>query len=150
VFRRILVPVDGSSHAERALAEAADLVRAGGGGLTVMTAVPDISPWLLGGMGLGTVDPTALLEESERQYAALLDGALESLPEGVTAERVLAHGPAGPAIVNQVEAGGHDLVVMGSRGRGGVASLLLGSVSHHVLQAAPAAVLVVHGDEQPG
>jgi nucleotide-binding universal stress UspA family protein len=144
VFRSILVPVDGSEQAGRALAEAVDLARASGAALTLMTSVPDLSPWVVGSAGYGGVDIGELTREAEQRHRELLDetagkaGGLEQPPQ-----TLLAHGAPGPAIVDQIEAGGHDLVVMGSRGRGNIGSLVLGSVSHHVLQAGKAAVLVV-------
>ena len=56
-------------------------------------------------------------------------------------ERVLVEGPPAEAILDQ--AGDAELIVIGQHGRGAVSSLVLGSVSHHVLQHARCPVLVV-------
>jgi nucleotide-binding universal stress UspA family protein len=144
VFRSILAAIDGSAHASRALDEAADLARATGATLTVLTSVPDLATWTSIGAGYAGVSLQSLVDQTEKECRTLLDDAAQRVGDGVEVAKVLAHGPAGPAIVDQVGAGGHDLVVMGSRGRGDVAALLLGSVSHHVVHAAPVAVLIVH------
>ena len=145
MFQNVLVPIDGSRHAERALLEAVDLVQAVGARLTVMTSVPDISSWTAVAAAFSPEVVQSLTDQAEKEYRAILENATGSLPPGLEAERVIAHGPAGPAVVAQIEAGRHDLVVMGSRGRGDAAALLLGSVSHYVAHASRAAVLVVHG-----
>jgi nucleotide-binding universal stress UspA family protein len=49
-------------------------------------------------------------------------------------------------VIRQIEVGHHDLVVVGSRGRGAVRSSLLGSVSHNILHHSPVPVLIVHDD----
>ena len=51
--------------------------------------------------------------------------------------------PVLPALLRQIEQGHHDLVVMGSRGRGAFRSALLGSVSHYVLHHSPVPVPIV-------
>jgi len=145
VFRNILVAIDGSAHAERALAEAVDLALRNNATLTVMTSVPDPSSWLLGGAAYsGGVDFEALGKETEQEYAKLLDDSVHSLPQELSVTKVLARGRPGQTILDRLHAGHHDLVVMGSRGRGEVRAVLLGSVSHQVLNASPAAVLIVH------
>jgi nucleotide-binding universal stress UspA family protein len=147
MFRNILVAIDGSAHATRALEEAADIAVAMNARVTLLASVPDPSPWIASGAYAAPTLLDSLSEAAEREYDSMLLEAVGSLPEGLPAERVLAHGAPGPNIVKRVHEGNHDLVVMGSRGRGNLRSLMLGSVSHHVLHASPVPVLVVHADE---
>jgi nucleotide-binding universal stress UspA family protein len=146
-FRNILAAIDGSAHGARALAEAIDLAQTHNAALTVMTCVPDPSVWLVtGGAYGGQLNYEAITAETEREYRELLERSVAEVPEDLPVTKILAHGRPGERILEQVQTAGHDLVVMGSRGRGQMRSLLLGSVSHHVLNASPAAVLIVHAD----
>ena len=152
MFHRILVALDGSEHAERARGGAADLADHAQAQLTLMTVVTDPYTRVVGGGGGGYVPPVTLDEltrEAEAQYRAMLDAAVAALPEGLNTDTVLVHGAPVTAILQQIDAGDHDLVVLGSRGRGEVKSLLLGSVSHDVLQASPVPVLAVHLPRDP-
>jgi nucleotide-binding universal stress UspA family protein len=144
MFHRILVALDFSSHAQRALAEAIDMAHATNAQLTVMTVVPTVSEWALGGEFAAPVNLEELRQQTERSYMAMLDAAIDTVPEDLPVTRIFRHGAASTVIVDEASAGGHDLIVMGSRGRGEIRSLLLGSVSHHVLQASPVPVLIVH------
>jgi nucleotide-binding universal stress UspA family protein len=144
MFRRILVALDSSPHAEKALAEAIDLARTSNGTLTVMTVVPQLSAWALLGASEAPLDLAQLNGQMERACQSMLGAAVETVPDDVLVRTVVKHGAAGAAIVDEASAGDYDLVVMGSRGRGELRSLVLGSVSHHVLQTSPIPVLVVH------
>jgi len=148
MFRNVLVAIDGSDHAARALAEACDLAQRSNATLTVMTCVPDPSSWFVGSAAYaGGIDFDALAAESEQEYRRLLDRAVDRLPEDISVTKLLVHGPPGERILEQANKRGHDLIVMGSRGRGAMRSLLLGSVSHHVLNAGRTAVLILHAED---
>jgi nucleotide-binding universal stress UspA family protein len=144
VFRDILVAVDGSSHAERALSEAIDLARQSEGSLTLVTVVPQLTTWALGSGFTPAVDYQTLYDDLEGEYRKMLDAAQAKVPPEVRSQALLLEGRPGQAIVGQAKSGGHDLVAMGSRGRGELRSMVLGSVSEEVLHASPVPVLVVH------
>ncbi|MGH2969404.1 MAG: universal stress protein [Solirubrobacteraceae bacterium] len=143
MFRRLLVAFDGSSHAQQALAEAIDLARTNSGTLTVIAVAPEPSVWAMSGYDV-PIDVDRVSKEMEREYRSMLDGAASSVPADLPVTKILKRGAAGPVIADEANVGDHDLVVMGSRGRGELRSLLLGSVSHRVLQASHVPVLVVH------
>ena len=129
MFRRLLVAFDGSSHAQRALAEAVDLAQTNRGRLTVMTVVPEPSAWALGSGYEPAVNLNDLSRQIEREYQAMLDATVDTVPSDLPVKKVLTRGAAGPAIVAEARASDHDLIVMGSRGRGELASLCCSAAS---------------------
>lgn len=140
MFQAILVAVDGSEHAERAFREAVDLARAEGAALTVITVM---SPAPLPVPAVPYAAPAPRYpEELEREAQAIVEAAAAAVPEGIPVTTAVCRGSPGPAIVDRIAEGGHDLAVLGSRGRGAIRSLFLGSVSHYVLHHSPVAVLI--------
>ena len=143
-FRRLLVAIDGFEQSDRALAEAIAMASTHNARITVIAVIPEPSAWAFAGVGYGTpLDPVAVDREVERAYQRILQAAVDRVPQEVSVTTVLKRGAAGPAIVDEARVGGYDLIVVGSRGRGELRSLLLGSVSHHVLHASRVPVLVV-------
>ena len=144
MLRRLLVAFDGSASSQHALDEAIELARASHGSVTVMTVAPE--PSRLWSAGLGYADPLdldGLGDQVERQHRSMLDRVVSTLPVDVPVFSILRRGAAAPALIEEAHTKDHDVIVMGSRGHGELRSLLLGSVSHHVLQVSPIPVLVV-------
>ena len=144
MFRNILVAIDGSADADRALGHAIDLADSEHAKLTLFSAVPAPPPYAYatpGAAALSDLDEQARAETDE-----IVRAALERVPNDVSVTSVVTTEPAKPALLKQIAEGGHDLVVMGSRGRGAVRSALLGSVSHHVLHHSDVPVLIVHAE----
>jgi nucleotide-binding universal stress UspA family protein len=141
VFRSILVAVDGSTHSARAIEEAVDLARSVDGRLTIISVGTHPVVWP---SPYQTVLSDAELEEGAQ---AVLDDAAAKVPDDVSVARLVRIGRPADVIVATAKEGHHDLIVMGARGRGAAKSLLLGSVSHAVLNQSPAAVLIVHADQ---
>lgn len=136
---RIVVGVDGSHNASRALGWALDEAR------LRQTTVVAVHAWHL--PYDGTHPYTALAfdpDRFEREARSVLDRAVHAENNsGLAApvETILAHGSAAAALLEiAVNA---DLLVVGARGLGGFSGLLLGSVSHQVSHHAPCPVVIV-------
>jgi len=147
VFHNILVAVDGSPHADRALSEAIDIARGARARLTIITAVAEPRTGVTVALAAGAAASLgpALLREGDR----IVRAAADRVPDDISVTTILTEDPIRSAILNRVREGHHDLVVMGSRGRGAVRSAVLGSVSHYVLHHSPVPVLVVHAVPDP-
>jgi nucleotide-binding universal stress UspA family protein len=144
MFHNILVAIDGSPDADEALAQAIDLAESEHARLTLFSGVAEPSAVAYAGLS-GDVAAT-LARDAEADSRAILRVAVERVPELVSVTSVLGRAPVRPTLLRLINDGGHDLVVMGSRGRGALRSVLLGSVSHFVLHHSPVPVLIVHAD----
>jgi nucleotide-binding universal stress UspA family protein len=144
MFLNILVAVDGSPHAARALDEAVDLARTQHSRLTLISVASRTAWRLMAGPYTGLL-PTQ--EDADKEAAATLKEAAGTLDDDMTVTTIVGQGAAAAAIIKRAADGGHDLIVMGSRGRGGAAAALLGSVSHSVLNHSHVPVLIVHADD---
>lgn len=148
----ILVSYDGSADAQAAIDRAAQLMP---GTATIVLTVwePFLdmmarSGSMTVGMGFGGTyvdDPQVDVANERAARDCAAEGAARASLAGLVAEpRVARRGhEVGQAILAVAEEVDADAIVMGTRGRGGLKSFLLGSVSHEVVQHADRAVLVV-------
>jgi nucleotide-binding universal stress UspA family protein len=146
MFHSILVSIDGSSHSEQALSEAIDIAQACRARLTLITAVRACPSWAYSPVSAGAA--RQLSAEFEREAQKAMCEAVDRVPDDLPVTKIITHDPIRSALMKQIEEGRHDLLMMGSRGRGAVASSLLGSVSHHALNHSPIPVLIVHAREE--
>jgi nucleotide-binding universal stress UspA family protein len=147
---KIVVGIDGSKESRLALRWALEEAKLRGATLRV------VHTWSLPhtGAGPGTaMQPQALTQaiDDDRVAAAdLIDSELAAAGidrGGVTIEPVVVEGPAASALLAESESA--ELIVVGSRGRGGFKGLLLGSVSHQTAQHASCPVVIVRHDSAP-
>jgi nucleotide-binding universal stress UspA family protein len=144
MFRNILVSIDGSVHADHALGEAIDLARATRGRLTLLTAVSHPSPWA--GSTISGAAASVSAADLEREAVEIMRQGVERVPDDVPVTTVVSREPIKAALMHEIKSSKHDLLVMGSRGRGALTASLLGSVSHYALHHSPIPVLIVHAD----
>jgi nucleotide-binding universal stress UspA family protein len=135
-FRDILVATDFSANAGCALEWAVELARRHGARLQVVHAVEAMAT---------TVIPLAMQQELARSL-----GVVENIARSaqVPVRCTTSSGRAWEVIVRAADEVGADRLVMGARGRGAYARLLLGSTADRVVRAAAAPVLTIHPDHQ--
>lgn len=143
MFKKILVPVDGSDTSIAAMGRAVALARAFDG---TVTAVSVIDPYPFTGVGTDLAyGQEQYLVAANNEAAAALDAARHAASGlGYQVEVLVVEGHAiHRGIVETAENIDADLIVMGSHGRRGLEKLVLGSVTQRVLGDATIPVLVV-------
>jgi nucleotide-binding universal stress UspA family protein len=138
----IVVGIDGSHHSTRALEWALKEAALQHAALTVLTVHSvAASPWTGNPVILGadSEDQEKLLRAAEELTAKVTQELGDSRPDSVTV-RAIAGFPAKELIEASKDA---DLVVVGSRGAGGFAKLMMGSISSQLVEHAHSPVVVV-------
>lgn len=143
-MKRIVVGVDGSEHAARALARALDEARLRGAEVVVVHATPE--PLMFADPVRAPPPSPQVLREAG---VTLIEQSLAAVnTEGIAIERVVMVGHTSQVLCDVAQ--GADLLVVGSRGYGGFRGLLVGSVTHQVVAHATCPVLVVVPEARHG
>jgi len=147
MFTRIVVPLDGTEHAELALPVAARIARATGGSLLLVRVVlPPVEYGTYGFSQTIIVDPT-LYEVSLDEATTYLSEVLsrnQSLLAGIKTETEGISGATSPTIFQEVRLYHADLVVLCSRGETGLKRWVFSSMAQQAVRHSPTPVLVLN------
>lgn len=139
-YHRILVALDDSPAAASAFHHAVGIAREQHARLTLVTVVH--SPSIL--VAAAGISPAALLDEMQAEAAARLRALASGAPEEISLTTVVRDGDPAEEILAMLIEEPFDLLCMGARGRGRLATTVLGSVSAAVLHRSPTSVMVLH------
>jgi len=142
--QRILVPLDGSKLAERALPHAQTLAQAHGAEILLVRIVEPPSDLEVAELYVAWESPEKLYRHRQTAAEQYLGRVQERLSEaGVHGEMYVNEGHAAEMILKAAESEGVDLIVMSTHGRSGVARWVYGSVAGKVLHGAPCPLLLI-------
>ena len=140
MIKKILLPTDGSEHAAKTVKYASDLAKTLNASVEVMYAYQSSVVLRKRAAAMMEEYKQALSEDAKE----IVEEVAEKLKvDGIAVSAVVVEGPAAEAILRAAEESQPDLIVMGSRGAGGFANMLLGGVAEHVMRYSTTPVLVV-------
>lgn len=151
MIERILVALDGSEPADKALDFALDLAEKYSAEIVLLSVIPPVAvpTTVYAASGARTLAPVVTekhLKEVEDRYEKVLSEALKKANEikpSLNVSTKLVEGRPSERIVETAKEGSFDIVVMGSRGLGGIKGFFLGSASDRVADEAACPVLIV-------
>lgn len=143
MYHKILLPLDGSRHSERALQEVIKICQGQEKEyhVTLFHVVPALTPGVYEFMQNTDIDVDGVIRRQGEEVLAKASDALKAA--GIPFYMDVKIGDPAQEIYIQSKYENYDLIVMGSRGMGTFKELMLGSVSHKVLQHAECPVLIV-------
>ena len=145
MFHSILVPVDGSEGAKKALDVACQLASQANVTLHILNVPEELAHETMLVWGIGAIAIEASNQERENISQQVIAKAAEAArAKGISqVETVIAQGDPARTIVNEAKRRGVEAIVMGSRGLSNLRGLVVGSVSHKVSHIADCTVITV-------
>ena len=143
IYRRILIPTDGSRNAQAAVVRGVELAKMLGAEVTIMSII-DVQAVVSVQQGLGLPDVYGYQQKSAEAAAEAALKAAERA--GVQARAVVRRGSPALDIIEASK--DHDLVLMATRGLTGARHLLLGSVAEKVIRFSACPVMIIRTTEQ--
>ena len=138
MIKNVLVPVDGSEGADRAIEQAIMIAKMCDAKINFLY-VANINQ-----LAINAVLSDAILDSVTKAGNVILERAMEMVPEGILKESFSDTGAPAVVVLDFAESNNIDLIIMGrSRGLGVVKGVLLGSVSQYVVEQAKCPVMVV-------
>lgn len=146
MYKNILCAIDGSEHSLRAATQACEMAQQSGGALTFIVVT---KPFKISAEAKKYLENESLLGEATYIVAPMTEKVLDEAKRCARKAGIedlktkILEGQAARKIVEYAKLEKCDAIVLGSRGRGDVESLLLGSVAHKVSSLAPCTVILV-------
>lgn len=138
IYRRILLPVDGSESAQKAMKTGLELAKMLGAEVTAISVV-DMTSFSQTAQGYMLPDLYVYADKAAEASVKEVIQAGESM--GVNVKGIVSRGSPAEDIIDR--SGEHDLIIMGTHGRSGVSHALIGSVAERVVRFASCPVMVV-------
>ncbi len=150
MFKKILVPLDGSALAEKALPVAIHLAKHMQSELTLLSVAQQESVAVIEPMGYGVWLPNETLAEIRQELEKYLAQTVKKYKTAnVSMNYHLEMGDEAGGIIDTAVSQQTDLIIMSTHGRSGISRWLLGSVTEKVLHQAPCPLLILRDDVLP-
>jgi nucleotide-binding universal stress UspA family protein len=148
VYRKIMVPLDGSKMAECVIPHVETVAKLGNASVELVHVIEQIELPTRGGIAL-SVDDLKQIEEHSKQQAEtyLLEVARRLKIAGIKSHSKLLTGKAADSLVDYIQGNEFDLIIMATHGRSGISRWFWGSVADKILYSSKTPVLLVRPPE---
>lgn len=150
MYKKVLVPLDGSALAEGALGDLKEIAKAFKPEVVLLSVATSVLPPFYGSQIPGA--DQKIYEKAEADYEAWLKSYLEKVMErlqkdGVSASSVVLKGKAAESIIDYAKKNGVDLIIMTTHGHSERAPWVLGSVADKVVRLSTVAVMLIPSEK---
>ena len=149
MFQRILVPVDFSQYEDELLRYAKEIAQKFDASIDLIHVIPNMDYFTPYESFMAAENIVAIQKGVESEVERDLDEVAKKLP-GFRVKKAIRTGVAFVEILDYVKTEGIDLIIMGTRGRGGLEHIIIGSVAEKVLRKSPCPVLTIRPQKKQG